>query len=271
MGPAGLFLILAAALSLAMTLAWLSVVRGASSGWVDATWSFLVGAAGIFVALVPIAGWEGDQQRRVIIAVIAGLWSCRLGFHIVRRTLGGGEDPRYARLREEWGGDWKRQLFLFLQIQAAAALLLAGAIFLAARNPAPSLAWSDIAGIAVLLLAVAGEGLADAQLSRFRADKSNRGKVCDIGLWGLSRHPNYFFQWLGWTGYAVIAIGPAGSWLWGWAALAGPAFMYWLLVHVSGIPPLEAHMKRSRGIAFAAYAGRVNAFWPGPQTKEKPT
>jgi steroid 5-alpha reductase family enzyme len=271
MGAAGLFLILAAASSLVMTLAWFSVLRGAPSGWIDATWSFLVGAAGIAAALAPVSGWEGEPQRRLIVAVVAGLWSCRLGFHIVARTLGGGEDPRYAKLREDWGDDWKRRLLLFLQIQAAVALLLAGTIFLAARNPASGVQWSDIAGLAVLILAVAGEGLADAQLSRFRADGSNRDKVCDIGLWSLSRHPNYFFQWLGWTGYAVIAIGPAGSWAWSWAALAGPAFMYWLLVHVSGIPPLEAHMMRSRGIAFASYARRVNAFWPGPPTKEKPT
>ncbi|MGJ7041494.1 steroid 5-alpha reductase family enzyme [Shinella sp. BE166] len=271
MAPAALFLLLAVALSLAMTGAWLVVVRGASSGWVDATWSFLVGAAGIAVALTPVAGWEGDVQRRLVVALIAVLWSCRLGFHIVLRTLHGGEDPRYARLKQEWGDRWKGRLWFFLQIQAAAALLLAATIFLAARNPAPGLRWSDIAGIAILVAAVLGEGLADAQLARFRGDPANRGKVCDAGLWGLSRHPNYFFQWLGWTGYAVIAIGPAGTWPWGWAALAGPAFMYWLLVHISGIPPLEAHMLRSRGVAFAAYAKRVNAFWPGFNTKERPS
>ena len=271
MGPAAFFFLLAAALSLAMTLTWLLVLRGAKSGWVDAIWSFLVGSAGMAAALLPVSGWEGDGERRILIAILVALWSCRLGLHIARRTLHGDEDPRYARLREEWGQHWRSRLFLFLQIQAAAALLLATTIFFAARNPAPGLRWSDIAGTAVLLIAVLGEGLADAQLTRFRGTSTNKGKVCDVGLWSLSRHPNYFFQWLGWTGYAVIAIGPAGTWGWGWVALAGPAFMYWLLVHVSGIPPLEAHMLRSRGIAFASYASRVNAFWPGPQNREKPT
>jgi steroid 5-alpha reductase family enzyme len=205
------------------------------------------------------------------VAAAAGLWSCRLGLHIVLRTISGGEDPRYARLREEWGSNWRSRLLLFFQIQAAAALLLAGTIFLAARNPQAGLQWSDLAGLALLLAAVFGEGTADAQLARFRSHVENKGKVCDVGLWSLSRHPNYFFQWLGWAGYAVMAIGPAGAWIWGWAALAGPVFMYWLLVHVSGIPPLEAHMLRSRGGAFASYIDRVNAFWPGPQTREKRT
>jgi steroid 5-alpha reductase family enzyme len=40
--------------------------------------------------------------------------------------------------------------------------------------------------------------------------------------------------------------------------------MYWLLVHVSGLPPLEEHMLRTRGDAFRAYQARTSAFflWP---------
>lgn len=270
MSAALLFVLVAVVLSLGMSAAWYAVTAGEKSGWVDAAWSFLVGAAGVAVALVPLPGWEGDPTRRLMIATLAALWSLRLGLHIAVRTIKGGEDPRYARLKEEWGGNWKRRLFGFLQIQAAAALLLAGAIFLAARNPAEALQWSDVWGVVLLLVAVAGEGVADAQLARFRAQPGNRGDVCADGLWGLSRHPNYFFQWLGWTGYAVIAIGPDGGWPWGWLALAGPAFMYVLLVHISGIPPLEAHMKRSRGRAFERYQSRVNAFWPGPPHRKEP-
>jgi steroid 5-alpha reductase family enzyme len=271
MSVATLFIAVAVALSAVMALAALAVIRGAKSGWVDAVWSFLVGAAGVTVALVPVEGWDGDSVRSVMVATLAGLWSLRLGLHIVARTKGGGEDPRYAALKEEWGDEWRTRMFSFLQIQAAAALLLAGAIFLAARNPAPGLQWSDIVGVLILMAAVVGEGVADAQLTRFRSENRGKGKVCDTGLWSLSRHPNYFFQWLGWTGYAVMAIGPDGMWVWGWAALAGPLFMYWLLVYASGIPPLEEHMMRSRGQAYAEYRRRVNAFWPGPQLKETPT
>jgi len=271
MSAAALLLILAAGVSLGMTAVWFAVVKGAGSGWVDAAWSFLVGAAGVAAALVPVSGWEGDWQRRLLLAAVAALWSSRLGLHILRRTLKGGEDPRYAKLKEEWGDRWRWRLFLFLQIQAAAALLLTTTIFAAARNPAIGWHWSDIAGVAIVGIAVIAEGIADAQLARFRGNNANKGKVCDIGLWGLSRHPNYFFQWLGWAGYAVVAIGPTGDWGWGWLALAGPAQMYLLLVHVSGIPPLEAHMMRSRGAAFTAYARRVNAFWPGAQKREQTT
>jgi len=69
---------------------------------------------------------------------------------------------------------------------------------------------------------------------------------------------------MGWLAYPIFAIELAGGYWWGWLALTGPAFMYWLLVHVSGIPPLEAHMMRSRPEAFARYKARVSAFFPRP-------
>ena len=105
---------------------------------------------------------------------------------------------------------------------------------------------------------------ADRQLKAVRADPDSRGKVCTAGLWGLSRHPNYFFEWLGWVAYPVIAISLAGDWSLGWLSLIGPVLMYWLLVHVSGIPPLEVHMLKSRGEAFKRYMARTSAFFPLP-------
>ncbi len=176
----------------------------------------------------------------------------------------GGDDPRYAWLRQEWGAAFRQRLFLFLQIQAACGFLLAMSIMVAARNPAPGLRAGDGLGTLLLAVAILGEAVADRQLARFRADPRNRGQVCDVGLWGVSRHPNYFFEWLGWLAYAAIAIDPA-NYPWGWIALCGPALMYWLLVYASGIPPLEAHMLRSRNAAFRSYQARVNAFWPGPR------
>lgn len=255
---------LAATLSLAMSAAWYIADRTGQSGWVDAIWSFAVGGAGAIAALVPLAESPDTTSRQLLVAALVAIWSLRLGVHIVARSAGGEDDPRYAHLRREWGTNFRARLFAFLQIQAAAALALVLTVLLAARNPAPGLRWLDGLGVVVLLAAVAGAAVADRQLARFRADPARRGLVCERGLWGLSRHPNYFFEWLGWLAYAVIAIDFGGAHPWGWLALGGPIFMYWLLVRVSGIPPLEAHMLRSRGDAYRAYQQRVNAFWPGP-------
>lgn len=249
-------------LSLAMTAAWAAVVSGARSGWIDAVWTFAVGAAGLAVALLPVEDWPASQGREWIVALLVAGWALRLGLHIAFRTAGGGEDPRYEALKPDWGANYRGRLFWFLQIQAAAALVLAATVFLAAKAPGP-LGPLAFAGIGLFAISVLGEGVADRQLQRFKSDTANRGKVNDTGLWGWSRHPNYFFEWLVWVAFALIALDAPGHGP-GWIALIGPAMMYWLLVHVSGIPPLEAHMERSRGAAFRAYQARVNAFWPGP-------
>jgi steroid 5-alpha reductase family enzyme len=248
-----------------MMCAWVIAGRTCRSGWIDAMWSFAIGVAGVVGGLAPLRLPEPQTARQIVVAVLAAVWSLRLGLHITQRTTHGGDDPRYAQLREEWGSAWRCRLFVFLQIQAAAAFLLALCILVAAHSPAPSIRLADGGGVLLLVVAVVGEGIADRQLARFRAIPVNRDRVCDIGLWGVSRHPNYFFQWLGWLAYAVIAIDLTGGYAWGWIALSGPILMYWLLVHASGIPPLEAHMIRSRGAAFRAYQARVNAFWPGPR------
>ena len=254
---------LAVCLSAAMAAAWAVAVGSGRSGWIDAIWSLAIGTGGVVAALVPLSPGE-PTTRQVMVAGLAAAWSLRLAWHIARRTAGGGDDPRYAWLRQEWGAAFRPRLFLFLQIQAACAVLLDASILVAAHNPAPGIRVGDGLGIVLLAAAIVGEAVADRQLARFRADPGNRGRVCDVGLWGLSRHPNYFFEWLGWLAYAAIAI-DLGGYAWGWVALSGPVLMYWLLVYASGIPPLEAHMLRSRGAAFRAYQARVNAFWPGPQ------
>jgi steroid 5-alpha reductase family enzyme len=112
----------------------------------------------------------------------------------------------------------------------------------------------------VALVALGGEAVADRQLRGFRTDPGNRNRICDQGLWGWSRHPNYFFEWLHWCAYPLLAI--AAGWWPATLALIGPTLMYWLLVHVSGIPPLEAQMLRSRGEAYRDYQRRVSGFFP---------
>ncbi|KAK0330769.1 hypothetical protein LTR94_031537, partial [Friedmanniomyces endolithicus] len=156
------------------------------------------------------------------------------------------------------------RMFGFLMLQAGAAAFLALSILVAARNPAPGLTFQDALATLVFGVALIGEGLADHQLKRFKTDPANRGKVCDAGLWAWSRHPNYFFEWLGWCAWPIFAVDLSGGWPWGWLALSGPAYIYWLLTRVSGVPLLEAHMRRSRPHAFAAYAARTSVFFPRP-------
>ena len=248
-------------LSLAMSFAWATAMSTGRSGLIDATWSFAVGAACVCVALWPI--FDTDlPSRRGLVAAMAFVWSARLGVYIFRRSLGAADDPRYADLKRTWGADAPRRLFLFLQAQAIAGWPLVGAALLAAHAPFRGLGRQDWIGAATLLVGLAGETLADWQMADFRSKPTNHGRICDIGLWAWSRHPNYFFEFVCWTSYPLIAIDFGGHTPWGWIALAAPATMYWLLVHVSGAPPLEAHLARSRPQAFKDYSSRVGLFWP---------
>jgi steroid 5-alpha reductase family enzyme len=251
------------ALCVIMAGAWLVQQRTGNSGWVDTIWTFGLGATGLAAALFPLGG-DGLSLRQGVTAAFIVCWSLRLGLHIAQRSKGVTDDPRYAEMARGWGADAPRRMFWLLQKQAWVTIPLALAIFLAAHDPAPGLRLQDIAAIAVLIVALGGEALADRQLRHFAKDPANKDKVCDVGLWSWSRHPNYFFEWFGWLGYPLLAIDPAGSYGWGYLALLAPACMYWLLVYVSGIPPLEQHMLRSRGHAFRAYQRRTSAFFPLP-------
>lgn len=250
-------------LVLVMAAAWLVQRRTGQGGWADAFWSLGLGAAGVLVALFPIDS-AAPSARQTLAACLIGAWGLRLGLHIAARARSSHEDPRYARLRQDWGPHFQSRMFGFLMLQAGAAALLALSILVAARNPAPGLNFQDALATVVFVAALCGEALADRQLSRFKADPANRGEVCDTGLWAWSRHPNYFFEWLGWCAWPIFALNLSGDWTWGWLALSGPAYIYWLLTRVSGVPLLEAHMRRSRPEAFAAYAARTSVFFPRP-------
>jgi steroid 5-alpha reductase family enzyme len=256
-------IIVAAAISSIMASAWYVQRRTGNSGWVDVTWSLGVGGVAAIAAAWPV-GYNGPHWRQLMVAFLAGSWCLRLGVHIAGRTRAATDDPRYRNLMVQWGSDAARRMFWFLQSQAAVGIILALSIVLAAHNPNPNLRMQDLIGLVTLLAAIVGEAIADWQLRVFKSDPANRKAVCDVGLWRWSRHPNYFFEWLSWCAYPIIAIDFAGQNLFGWLALAAPVCMYWVLVHLSGIPPLEDHMLRSRGKAFRAYQKRTRAFFPLP-------
>lgn len=254
--------VITAALSAIMTGAWIVWHRTRNSGWVDATWTFGLGAVGCCGALKAFA--VPMTTRQLLVAGLLVLWSLRLGLHIARRTAGIADDPRYAKLLREWGGSAPLQMFWLLQKQALVSIPLAVSVILAAWNPLPVFRTQDFFAVFILIVAIAGEGVSDVQLRRFRADPANCNRICDVGLWGWSRHPNYFFEWFGWLSYPLFAINLGGHYPWGWIAIAGPVCMYWLLVHISGIPPLEEHMLQRRHDAFRSYQARTNAFFPAP-------
>ena len=250
----------AIALSAAMGVAWLVAERTGRSGWIDAIWTFATGLAGMALALLPASP---GALRPILVAGLALLWSLRLGVHIVLRTARRRRST-LSTVARRMGRQGERATFL---VSSGAGRGGPRSRFVdrcsgsSARNPARP---SRRAGRRAFCGCGPRRTSSGSATGPLRGDPKNKSKICDVGLWGCSRHPNYFFEWLVWVALAIIAIAPVGHYPWGWFGLAAPVLMYVLLVHVSGIPPLEAHMLRSRGDAFRLYQARVNAFWPGP-------
>ncbi len=254
-------------LSLVMAAGWFVQWRTGNGGWVDVFWTYGTGVAGVAVAL--LAGGEGLTARRWLVAGLVALWSLRLGTFIALRVARGGarhEDIRYTSLKKEWGKTYQSRMFGFMQIQSPITVALCLAVLLAATRTGP-LGVADVLGALVLLGSIAGEGLADQQMAAFRADPAHKGQVCDTGLWGLSRHPNYLFEFLGWVAYPIIAF-DAGAPQWALALLA-PLVMYAILRFGTGVPPLEKSMLESRGERFRAYQARVPMFLPFPVARRR--
>jgi steroid 5-alpha reductase family enzyme len=245
-----------AALCLAFAGLYLLARRMDNYGIVDIAWSYAFGALAAGYALLG-SGWP---VRRALLAAMAVLWSVRLGTHLAVRVLGHHpvEDGRYQQLRKDWAVNFAAKMFGFFQLQAVSVVLLGAAFLLACVNPAPALHPLECAGVALWLVALSGEALADAQLAAFKRRPDSQGRVCDAGLWHYSRHPNYFFEWLIWVAYFVFALGSP----WGVIALIGPASILYLLLRVTGIPMTEEQSLRSRGDAYRRYQQTTSAFVP---------
>ena len=206
---------------------------------------------------------EGETERQLLISFMVCIYAGRLGLYILmNRIIGKNEDPRYQRLRGQWG-KWERIKMLgYFHLQAVAVAALSLPFLVIIQNPQPPFGLWELAGFLLWVVAVTGEAVADWQLARFRSKPWNLDRVCRTGLWYYSRHPNYFFEWLHWWAFVVIAIGAPG-WLLTWI---GPIAMGWALLKVTGIPLAEEQAIRSRGEAYREYQRRTNAFFPWPPT-----
>lgn len=246
--------------ALLMTGGWLWQRQRDNAGIVDVLWAGGLGGSAAFMALLG----DGAVATRTLLAVMGGAWGLRLASHLWHRVRHEAEDGRYRYLREHWQGS-QLKFFFFFQAQALLIVLFALA-FLAASRTLNTSPWQLAAAALIWLACVAGESLADRQLARFRADASQKGKTCRDGLWRYSRHPNYFFEWLHWFSYVVLAI---GSPLWALAWL-GPVLMYLFLRYLSGVPFTEQQALRTRGEDYRDYQRTTPMLFPWfPKTSDR--
>lgn len=236
------------------SLTWAISVRVKNYGFLDVAWSYGVAILAPFYAL----NSPGVAAHKWPVVIVGVLWSLRLGTYILIRVVRHHptEDVRYETLRKRWPGTG--MFYVFFQMQAVLVAIFSLPFLIVSFNTAPQLSALEIAGLALAVLSLGGEALADRQLKQFKADAANRGKVCQAGLWRYSRHPNYFFESLIWWAFFVVALGSP----YGWVTIICPLLMLYFLWKVTGIPLTEEHAVRSKGDAYREYQRTTSAFVP---------
>ncbi len=247
-GLAGLVAMAAAAF-----VVWMVSIWKRNVSIVDVLWSlmFLIGA--LVYARTTVPG-----PRASWLVWLVALWALRLAIYIAARNWGHPEDRRYQaiRARNDPGFAFK-SLYLVFLLQAVLASIVALPL-LGATTGQSAVGWLDFAGIVLFAFGFLFEAIGDWQLSRFKADAANKGKVMRTGLWRFTRHPNYFGEFCVWWGFYLIALA-AGAW---WT-IPGPLLISFLLLRVSGVRLLEKDIGKRRP-EYADYIRQTNAFFPGP-------
>jgi len=238
-----------------MLILWAIHLYLKNAAIVDVGWAIGTGGLGVFYAiLIP-----GDLHRRLLVGAMTGIWGLRLGLYLLfTRIIGHEEEGRYRALRREWKDNLPLKFLIFFEFQAVLCTVLSFPFLLSILNPAPRIGWLEWLGAGIWLAGMTGEAIADAQLAAFKRKKASRGHTCQAGLWHYSRHPNYFFEWLIWVGFGLLALAAPHGYL----GLVSPALILLFLLRVTGIPATEAQALRTRGEEYRRYQQTTSPFIP---------
>ncbi len=223
---------------------------------VDIAW----GIGFVAVVLVYFMLGEGFIWRKVLVVTVVSIWAVRLVNHLALRFLPEQDDPRYHLLLRKWpyvNYPTFQVLTLFL-LQGCLITILSLPFALMSQDELSYFSTYEVFGLLLWMVGVVGESVADRQLEQFKQNPANAGQVCDWGLWKYSRHPNYFFEWIVWVGFCLMALSAP----WGLFSVISPILMFFLLVMGSGIPITEAHALEKKGDAYRDYQKRTSAFFP---------
>ena len=239
-----------------MVVLWLISLAIRNASIVDIFW----GAGFAAISLVTFTLTDGHRPRKALITLLAVIWGLRLAIHIGWRNHGKGEDFRYQAMRKRKGDRFAfASLYSVFGLQGILMWVISLPLQVAQLSPEPlRLTWLDFLGAALWLIGLCFEAVGDWQLARFKADPGNKGKVMDRGLWGYTRHPNYFGDALLWWGLFLIALATGGWW-----TVISPIIMTILLMKVSGVALPEKTLVKTRP-EYRDYVRRTSAFFPLP-------
>jgi steroid 5-alpha reductase family enzyme len=153
--------------------------------------------------------------RYVLVSIVVWYWACRLTWNWAKHWEGlAHEDWRYPIVKQKLPGcdmipDFLG-IHLFPSIQVFLGML---PMYAAVALSTKAVGWLDYVAWAIGIVAVSIQLIADRQLHRFIATRKP-GQIIDSGLWGWSRHPNYFGEISFWFSLALFGLAayPEGWW-----------------------------------------------------------
>lgn len=173
--------------------------------------------------------------KKVIVSFLILMWGLRLSIHIFIRNKGREEDFRYANWRRTWKNFVLRSFLQIFMLQGFFMLVIAWPVLHINHGDSVDFGIIDILGILIFLIGFTFEVVGDYQMTVFKKDPANSGKIITIGLWKYTRHPNYFGEALLWWGIWLMAV-PVID---GIYTIISPLVITWLLRYISGVPMLE--------------------------------
>lgn len=248
-------------LTIIFVIGWVASLKIKNASIVDAMWALSLGIP----VFIYVSSHHGSNSRNIILLSMALIWSLRLGIHLSRRIHAHhpDEDSRYKILRVQWKENANRNFLIIFLINSTLVFLLSLPFYFSSQLDA-TVQLLEWIGLAIFSIGLIGESMADQQLAKFRKQRGG-GKICNIGLWNYSRHPNYFFEAVIWVGiYLFCAASPGGIF-----TVHAPLIMIFLLTKVTGIPPTERSLLKSRGDAYKEYQQTTSAFIPWFKNKKK--
>ena len=213
-----------------------------------------------FVILAFVLLWKNDptEPAQLALAMMVVLWGARLAAYLLYRIVRIKRDARFDGIREDF---WKFFQFWLFQGIAVWVIMLPVSVWFGKPGPWRVLMY---VGLGVWLAGLAIETIADIQKFRQKSGVSGARRWMSSGLWRYSRHPNYFGELLCWWGVFLFVASDLKGWA--WLSIVGPVAITYILLYVTGIPPLERSAERKWGgeSGYQKYKRSTNVLIPWP-------
>ena len=243
-----------------LTGLWLVSLVIKDASIIDIFWGFG------FVIIAWFYAFQSDLEtmgvREKILLGMVTIWGLRLTIYLAMRNLGKGEDYRYAQWRKDNGEKWWWLSFIRVFALQGFLLWIISATYLPSFSIRAEIGVLEYVGILLWFIGLFFEAVGDYQLTQFKKDPNNKGKVLNTGVWRYTRHPNYFGDATIWWGFFLFALANPH----GWMFIFCPIVMTFFLLKVSGVAMLEVKLKKSKP-QYAEYIRTTSSFIPMPPKK----